>query len=214
MKQFHRLLRFLNANQIGTLPLVHESGVGDKIIIIKAYSRGERSVEWGEKSIEQFHKEIPAFFNYLINEHQTPDHLLPPKNKRRFPVIAYKNADVMDQLFRESKAAFLKQLLDDGSFPATRDNLFEGTEQQLYDHLQTSLTGGHAERFRRVFGKPDRMKSALDELCARFPEVVKSSELNNIDPVRIDGSFYYRVVIPEKKESEIEESLFKRRKRK
>lgn len=215
VRRFHRIVRFLNTGKVNTLPLINEAGVGDKVIILKALNRGERSIEWGDQMIKAFKHEMNAFFTYLIKHHETPEHVLPPEELRRFPVVAYKNPEVVDELNQDSKSAFIERLINDGNIGKTNTvnhiPVFEGTSSDLYTYLLDTLKEGNAERFRKMFRSPQRLTPALKEL--RDAGVIEYSSDGRITPAKIKGSYYYRISLAnadEKMEKRLE-MLFDRK---
>ena len=226
-KPYTRIIRILNPNMINTLPKVNEPSVGEKVIIIKGHARGEaKSTQWFDKMEKIVMREIPYFFRYLVREHETPEeYQIPEDQGRRFPVISYHNAEILAEINESSTSAQLQELIGQGNLESNAEregiNYYEGTSMEIYNELRANLRGDELDRFKRMFGSPDKLLKALRELRIIGNndgyQKVFYSDSDDITPKFInDGHKYWRVQLSDqvKKESKVQRLFGKKKSKK
>ena len=212
VKSYTRIIRMMNHNKIPTLPKVNQPEVGDKVIILKGYARGEaKSQEWYGKMEKMVAREIPYFFRYLIKEHETPDeYQIPLDQGRRFPVISHHNTEIIAELNESSTSTQLEEVMNENLMSnIERDgtSYYEGTAMEIYNELRSILRGDDMDRFKKMFSSPDKFIKSLKELRVinlnyDTQQRLFYSDLDDIKPaLNKDNSKYWRIQIGTPKKS-------------
>ncbi len=203
-KSFKRIIRCMNYDKINTLPKINSPEVGDKVIVLKAFARGEaKSTKWFNDMSKAMIVEIPNFFNYLLKEHEVPsEYRISEEDGERFPVVSYHNAEIVAELNEGSNSAQLRELILQGNLPTNIERggvrYYEGTSMEVYNEIRSNLRGDDLDRFKKLFSNPDRLLQALRELriISRDDDTqtVLYSAKDSITPQVIDGgNKYWRI---------------------
>lgn len=227
IKLFRRLVRLMNYNKIHTLPNITEESIADKVLVILCENEhknedgditpNERSESWGKRMETCFKQELPSFFNYLINGYEIPEHIKPASSQARFPVRAYKNADVLEQMKTGSRTTFIADCIKSASLPPTgnRDGrpCVEATVDELHRMFIEHLPSSYKSDYQKQFYRSQNLQATLREMRYNEDKFVFESVMDELTPKDLDGDAYWRITVPDmKKENKANESLFNKEK--
>lgn len=203
VRTYKRIIRYMNVNAIPSLPLINESSVGDKVIVLKASSKAKRSLNWYDETKRNLEKELAAFTHYLLHVYQCPEEYLQPEDERRFPVISYHNPELLSILNEGSKSEQLSEMIKQGNLEptVTEDGVeyFEGTATQAYNNMRGNLRGDDLDRFKRMYSSPSKFTQSLRELrilgiSSGDQKVWYTNNDSSVTPTyNKDGHHYWRI---------------------
>ena len=217
MRPWWRFIRLMNTEPatLATLPPL-DDGVEDKLIFLKAWSMKEGPLgkemmipKWYDRIAARIANEIPAFIHYLLEEYRLPKHL--HDGEQRYPVMSYKNREIIEELTDQSAESYLLHLLDGHAkemiFGGDFDDLpddgkppelieWKGTCDDLFDALAQCGARPVQQRFQKVCPSPRVLLSLLRSLEKTNPHRVLYSTRSADYPDKYKGVKYWVIFPP------------------
>lgn len=207
IRPWWRFVRLMNMepSTLATLPPLDE-GVEDKLILLRGGDMQDgplgsemRLPAWYERVKRRIEQELPAFIHFILHEFEVPNAYKDPK--ARFPVVSYKERELMIDINEGSVEANILHRIDSdaradlfggGMFDdAAQSTAWEGSSERLYDILASSGSRMSQHRFAKTCPSPRILISQLRSLEKSHPHRVGYSRRLDNYPDKKAGAEYW-----------------------
>ena len=203
LPKFTVLTRFMNKQNMDTLPDMSDTSVASKLILLdtKTYPNDAREMptEVAENYLKKvFPEEIDAFYTYLLQEHVIDKDIV----GSRFPTISYVSPSIDEEVSASSPDQYIMDILD-CSEPLLYSNVtiqgekyYHGSALDIYREIQKRLSHSDEKIFSKMIRSEQVFKRVLNDVCKIAPHVVKYSNDKDapLEPKKYKSSLYYRVM--------------------